>query len=138
MSRGGSRYQPDRSLAGTLRYAPPEQRNELEAEVGPYSDVYAWGKTCLDLLFGTTEPKSIHWKKLPDEYRERLQALLERATLDDIENADEHQRRFRGFETVLTELTGLLLEQGPSDLGAGSVREEPGAAKELPVVVIVV
>src|SRR5205814_2046812 len=121
----GRRAALDRSLAGTLRYAPPEQRNELDAEVGPYSDVYAWGKTCLNLLFGTTDPKSIHWKKLPDEYRERLQALLERATLDDIENTDEHQRRFRSFESVLTELAGLLREQGSSKLDAGRVQEEP-------------
>jgi serine/threonine protein kinase len=107
----GRRAALDRSLAGTIRYAPPEQRNELDADVGPYSDVYAWGKTCLDLLFATTEPKLIHWKKLPDEYRDRLQALLERATLDEVQNPDEHQCRFPSFEPVLIELADLLGEQ---------------------------
>ena len=61
----GQRAALDRSLAGTLRYAPPEQRNELDAALGPYSDVYAFGKTCLDLLFGTTEPKSFDWAEDP-------------------------------------------------------------------------
>jgi serine/threonine protein kinase len=115
----GRRTALDRSLAGTLRYAPPEQRNELDADVGPYSDVYAWGKTCLDLLFGTTEPKSVHWKKLPAEYSGRVQALLERATLDDIEHPDEQHRRFAGFGPVLAELAGLLGEQPPPGPDAG-------------------
>jgi tetratricopeptide (TPR) repeat protein len=100
----GRRTALDRSLAGTLRYAPPEQRNELDADVGPYSDVYAFGKTCLDLLFGTTEPKSMHWKKLPEEYRDRVQDLLERATIDDLEY------RFSNFEPVLKKLAELLGE----------------------------
>ena len=98
----GQRAALDRSLAGTLRYAPPEQRNELDAAVGPYSDVYAFGKTCLDLLFGTTEPKSFDWKKLPVAYRDRLQELLERATVDDLEH------RFRDFTPVLNGLAELL------------------------------
>ncbi len=91
----GRRAVLDRQLAGTIRYAPPEQRNELDADVGPYSDVYAWGKTCLDLLFGTTEPKSIHWKKLLPEYRESVQELLELATMDDL------NFRFGNFEPIL-------------------------------------
>jgi serine/threonine protein kinase len=107
----GRRTAFDRSRAGTMRYTPPEQRNELDADVGPYFDVYAWGKTCLDLLFATTEPKTLHWKKLPDKYRDRVQALLERATLDDIENPDPDNCRFPTFEPVLTELAGLLGER---------------------------
>ncbi len=98
----GRRTALDRSLVGTMRYTPPEQRNELDADVGPYSDVYAWGKTCLDLLFATTEPKSLHWRRLPDPYRDRVQALLERATLDDIENSNQDHCRFPSFEPVLT------------------------------------
>lgn len=103
----GRRAALDRSLAGTLRYCPPEQRNELDADPGPYSDVYAWGKTCLDLLFGTTEPKRLHWQKLPDEYRDGVQMLLERATLDDIDNPDENHRRYPSFEPVLVALMVL-------------------------------
>lgn len=110
----GRRSALDRSLAGTLRYAPPEQRNELDADVGAYSDVYAWGKTCLDMLFATTEPKSFHWKKLPGECRERLQDLLERATVDDLGH------RFAGFDQVLEELAGLAGDRRPAGPGVGA------------------
>jgi serine/threonine protein kinase len=106
----GRRAALDRSLAGTLRYAPPEQRNELDADVGPYSDVYAFGKTCFDLLFGTTEPKAMHWRKLPEEYRDRVQELLERATVDHLKPIDDLEPRFPDFEPVLQALAGLLVQ----------------------------
>ncbi len=119
----------DRSLAGTLRYCPPEQRNELDADVGPYSDVYAWGKTVLDLLFLTTEPKSLHWGELPDGIRGPVQATLERATLDAIEHPKEHHRRFPGFGPVLNELAVLLVDQTHNP-------GKPSAANEPPPVLI--
>ena len=100
----GQRAAFDRSRAGTLRYNPPEQRNELDAAVGPYSDVYAFGKTCLDLLFGTTEPKSFDWAEVPEAYRKRVQDLLERATVDNL------KRRWPNFEPVLAGLAELLGE----------------------------
>ena len=100
----GQRAALDRSLAGTLRYAPPEQRNELDAAPGPYSDVYAFGKTCLDLLFGTTDPKSFDWAEVPEAYRKRVQDLLERATVDNL------KRRWPNFEPVLKGLAELLGE----------------------------
>jgi serine/threonine protein kinase len=114
----------DRSLAGTLRYSPPEQRNDLEADVGPYSDVYAFGKTCLDLLFATTEPKSLHWKRLPPEHRDRIQSLFEQATVDELEH------RFQNFEPVRNELAGLLRDlsvDGPTHKPA---RDEPTPARD--------
>ena len=46
------RSQRDQSYAGTFKYAPPEQKNELHAEVGPYSDLYSFGKMCCEMLFG--------------------------------------------------------------------------------------
>ena len=55
------------SVAGTLKYAPPEQLGELRdaagrpVPVGPYSDVYAFGELCCFALFKTTEPKRRHW-----------------------------------------------------------------------------
>ena len=46
------------SVAGTIKYAPPEQMGELKGvKPGPYSDVYAFGKLCCYALFKTTEPK---------------------------------------------------------------------------------
>jgi len=68
-------------VAGTAKYAPPEQMGELpDMAVGPYSDVYAFGKLCLYMLFKTTEPKDRHWKTLPAEARDGLRELLEKCT----------------------------------------------------------
>lgn len=120
----GRRAALDRSLAGTLRYCPPEQRNELDADPGPYSDVYAWGKTCLDLLFGTTEPKLLHWKKLPDEYRDRVQELFEQATVDDL------AFRFADFEPVVSSLAGLLGEWRYAGPTTGETLKDVAAAVE--------
>jgi hypothetical protein len=40
------------SVAGTLKYAPPEQMGQLRGiKPGPYSDVYAFGKLCCYALF---------------------------------------------------------------------------------------
>ena len=42
------------SIAGTLEYAAPEQMGKLKGiPVGPYSDVFGFGKTCCFALFGT-------------------------------------------------------------------------------------
>ena len=60
------------SIAGTAKYAPPEQMGELNEKPGPYSDVYAFGKLCLCTLFKTTEPKERHWKVVPEEARDGL------------------------------------------------------------------
>jgi serine/threonine protein kinase len=114
----------DRSLAGTFRYSPPEQRNELEADVGPYSDVYAFGKTCLDLLFATTEPKSLHWKRLPPEHRDRVQSLFEQATVDELEH------RFQNFEPVRNELAGLLRDLSADGPTHEPTRDEPTPARD--------
>ena len=92
----------EKSIAGTIKYAAPEQMGELPGvEVGPYSDVYAFGKTCLELLFQTTEPKGWHWKGLPAEIRDPLQELLERCT------APALAERYSNFAPVLTMLTEL-------------------------------
>ncbi len=97
-----SRSTREKSVTGTSKYAPPEQLGELPGvEVGPYSDVYAFGKTCLDAILRTVAPKSWHWKSLPGEYREPLQELLERCTADAIEH------RYPSFEPVLAGLSAL-------------------------------
>jgi serine/threonine protein kinase len=86
----------DKSVTGTIRYAPPEQLGELPGvEVGAHSDVYSFGKTALDALFGTTAPKSWDWEELPTEARAPLQKLLERCT------ADSLKHRYANFEPVL-------------------------------------
>ncbi|HEY1191146.1 MAG TPA: bifunctional serine/threonine-protein kinase/formylglycine-generating enzyme family protein [Gemmata sp.] len=104
----------DRSATGTPKYAPPEQLGDLAGvSVGPYSDVYSFGKTCLDVLFGTTFPKSWDWGGLPVGARGALQNLFERCT------ADALRHRYRNFEPVLQ----VLAELDRAGVGGGALGE---------------
>jgi formylglycine-generating enzyme required for sulfatase activity len=86
------------SVAGTLLYAPPEQMGQRpDVPVGPYSDVYAFGKTCCYALFQTTEPKKRHWDKVSAE----LADLLDRCTDQDV------RHRIQNFDGVLQALAAL-------------------------------
>ncbi|MBV9125966.1 MAG: hypothetical protein JO112_21655, partial [Planctomycetes bacterium] len=90
------------SVAGTLKYAPPEQMGELRGvKPGPYSDVYAFGKTCCYVLFRTTEPKDRHWKTVPEDLRPALKELLDQCREEELEH------RYADFEPVLEVLKSL-------------------------------
>ncbi|MBY0455934.1 MAG: protein kinase, partial [Gemmataceae bacterium] len=68
----------DKSATGTLDYAPPEQTGELSGvKVGPYSDVFAFGKTFIRVLFGVPIANERLWKTLPADVRGPLRELLE-------------------------------------------------------------
>jgi tRNA A-37 threonylcarbamoyl transferase component Bud32 len=111
-----------RSLAGTVKYAPPEQLGELPGvRAGPYSDVYAFGKTCCFALFRTTEPKSRHWAGIPRELAE----MLEQCTEEDLPH------RLADFEPVLQVLQGLAQArpgEGPRPPAGGEARKAATAA----------
>ena len=67
----------DRSFAGTLRYAAPEQMGNLPGvPPGRYTDVFAFGRTCIECLFGTTNAQEGHWRKLPEAIREPVRLLF--------------------------------------------------------------
>ncbi len=103
--QAGRRSVEDQSFAGTYKYAPPEQKGELSGTpLGKYSDVYTFGKTCCEALFGTTEPKSWDYEGLPPAYRP-LGRLLERCT------AGPLKHRPASFEVILQELEALDPEQ---------------------------
>jgi formylglycine-generating enzyme required for sulfatase activity/tRNA A-37 threonylcarbamoyl transferase component Bud32 len=93
------------SVAGTVKYAPPEQMGQLldaggrRVPVGPYSDVFAFGKLCCYALFRTTEPKSRHWGSSPAHGK--LREVLERCIEEELEH------RYPGFEPVLAVLGAL-------------------------------
>ena len=77
------RTQRDQSYAGTLRYAPPEQKGESSAPVGPYSDIYGFGRSCCELLFGIpdlnehpTKPQRHHYNRTEEPVPSELVALL--------------------------------------------------------------
>ncbi len=88
-------------VAGTVKYAAPEQLGERPYPVGPHSDVFAFGKTALEALLGTTQPTPKHWKKLPDWLAEMLGRCVDEDYLTD--NPDEG--RFHNFEPILEILT---------------------------------
>jgi serine/threonine protein kinase len=65
------------SIAGTVHYAAPEQMDtERQKEIGPWSDIYGFGKTCYYALFGTPTPDDDDKDGLPDG----LKRLLSRCT----------------------------------------------------------
>ena len=95
-----SRSASDRSYAGTFKYAPPEQKGESKEPVGPYSDVYTFGKTCYEALFRMTDPKSWDFDDLPAAFQP-LARLLERCTATPV------KRRPSDFGPILEELEAL-------------------------------
>ncbi len=109
-----------RSVAGTVQYAHPEQLGRLPGvKVGPYSDVYAYGKTCCYALFRTTEPRRRQWASIPEALADLLEKCIEH----------ELELRLPDFGRVLEVLESLdpgrafLREQGV-EVGAVE-REEP-------------
>ena len=113
------------TVAGTFRYAPPEQLGERSAvKPGPYSDVYAFGKTCCDALFGTTEPKRRQWASIP----ERLAEVLEKCTEQDLAH------RCKNFDEVLEALDRLDRVPAPAPARPGPVPiKRPGGARPGPL-----
>jgi serine/threonine protein kinase len=114
-------------VAGTMEYAPPEQLGRLPGvAVGPYSDVYAFAKTCCFALFQTTQPLRKHWNAVPDDLADLLEQCLAEAPAD----------RPAGFAVVLDRLrdrpapaptppkpTGPLLPAPPIDLTRDALRD---------------
>ena len=74
----------DKSIVGTIKYAAPEQLGEKYYPIAPYSDVFAFGKTALVALFGTTDPKTRHWEMVAENNRAALKKMLERCTEEDL------------------------------------------------------
>ena len=86
------------SVAGTVKYAPPEQMGEMKGvKSGPYSDVFSFGKMCCYAMFKTTEPKRRQWSEIPEELAE----ALEKCTEHDLKH------RWPNFEPVLKVLEAL-------------------------------
>jgi serine/threonine protein kinase len=66
------------SIAGTIEFAALEQMGRLPGvAIGPYSDVYGFGRTSCYMLFGTPHPGLKHWKQLTEEW---LTTLLDDCT----------------------------------------------------------
>ncbi len=95
----------DTVVAGTIKYAPPEQLGDLpDVEVGPYSDVYAFGKTCHELLFGHTNPQDEEWEVVPEPIRPLVKKLFSNCVRHALSGK---YPRFLTFEPAIAELTAL-------------------------------
>ena len=103
------------SIAGTLHYAAPEQMDpHRQKEVGPWSDVYSFGKTCYYALFGTPTPDDDDKDRLPDG----LKRLLSRCTSQAI------AKRPQSFTEVVAQLSKAEESLVPTLEEAGKVLEE--------------
>jgi WD40 repeat protein len=86
------------SITGTLDYAAPEQVGKLPGvAVGPYTDVYGFGKTCCRALFKTVQPLRRHWREVPEPLADLLEQCL----------CEEPRERLPGFDKVLERLRAL-------------------------------
>ena len=105
--RSSQRSLLDVSIAGTVEYAAPEQLGNLPGvKIGAYSDVYAFGNTCYQALFGTTRPRRKDFNKLAKEF-EPLADLLDRCL------NREPKDRPADFTVVLKDLDTLAASLSP-------------------------
>ena len=94
----------DLSFSGTFRYASPEQRGDLRGvEVGRYSDVYAFGKSCLEMLFGHLDVQDDDWHDIPEPWRGRWRKLIGGCLRREVAGP---KARHAGFDVVLAEMRG--------------------------------
>ena len=90
------------SVAGTIKYAPPEQMGELKGvKPGAYSDVYSFGKVFCYALFKTTDPKERNWKEVTENIRGNLREMIDQC------KEEELKYRYEDFKPVLEILKGL-------------------------------
>ncbi|MFO0865005.1 MAG: SUMF1/EgtB/PvdO family nonheme iron enzyme [Gemmataceae bacterium] len=118
------------SIAGTRNYAPPEQTGDLPGvPLGPYSDIFAFAKLCLQVLFETLDPFERHWRKLPDAVSMDLKLLLEDC------RAPMPAERVQSFEDVLAKLRDLERKLGskvPSSKSEASTKAAAIKTKQVP------
>jgi len=115
------------AVAGTLDYAAPEQLDPASSRlVGPHSDVYGFGRTCLFALFGTTQPRSKRLRGLPDPWPDLLDDCCDK----------EIKSRPPDFAVVLERLNSRPApkptpaqpaKKHTNSLGMTLVRIEPGS-----------
>ena len=132
------------SIAGTLDYAAPEQMGKLKGvAVGPYSDVYGFGKTICYALFGTPQPTFLHWKAVPTSLAELLGRCLSEQPRDRPQHFTEVLRQLEATRPAVEEvpvLMALLAEEeeapgprpAPRPRSASRPRSQPVPTRPLP------
>ncbi|KOR31011.1 hypothetical protein TI04_03080 [Achromatium sp. WMS2] len=89
------------SLGGTFQYSAPEQLGNLKAAVGPWSDVYAFGKTLSKALFLTSAPSFDDYIGLGGH---ALAKLIGGCIVED------PKKRLQDFAVVLEQLNRVTLD----------------------------
>lgn len=86
------------SLGGTVLYSAPEQLGLVTGKIGPWSDVYAFGKTLSQAIFSTTQPSRKNYRALDDHpFADLLSDCLEQKT-------DERPQNFVEVMKALKEM----------------------------------
>ncbi len=106
-----------KTIAGTMHYAAPEQMGKLPGvAVGPYSDVYGFGRSCYFALLGTPEPDDEEKESLPDSWRRFLSSCTRRKVA----------KRLQDFTAVLTELAQVGKPEDKKDVAGGKGAPDAG------------
>jgi serine/threonine protein kinase len=69
-----------KDIAGTIGYAAPEQMGQRRAPIGPWTDVFGFGKTCCYALFKTPQPTGKQWKEVEGPLGELLSDCVAEVT----------------------------------------------------------
>ena len=106
-----------RQIAGTIDYAAPEQIGRLSGvDVGCYSDVYGFGKTCCYALFQTPQPTFEDYDRVGRPLAKLLSKCMDK----------EPKSRFASFDLVLNELDRLQATDAyPEVIPVGPARAKP-------------
>jgi serine/threonine protein kinase len=127
------------SVAGTVDYAAPEQMGRLPGvAVGPYTDVYGFGKTCCHALFRTVQPLRKHWREIPEPLADLLEQCLSESPEERLANFTEVLKRIgegtpqggfldEGLAAVtkmVKQLTDVVSPASPSQTKPPSERKE--------------
>ncbi|KOR31042.1 hypothetical protein TI04_02890 [Achromatium sp. WMS2] len=88
------------SVAGTLEYAAPEQWKAMQV-IGPWSDVYAFGRLLCFTLFQNPQPTLFDWQRV--DMQHNLVKLINHCLQDSIDPA-KPGHRLLNFQEVLAQL----------------------------------
>ena len=114
----------DTSVAGTLDYAPPEQLGKLPGvQPGPYSDVYAFARTCCYAMFKTTELRRKQWDSLPRPLADLLEGCLDPDPRQRPKDFEPVPAVLHECSRVLEESRGRIIVSASGDGGYRSITE---------------
>ncbi|CAK0762314.1 formylglycine-generating enzyme [Gammaproteobacteria bacterium] len=102
------------SLGGTFLYSAPEQLGLAAGKIGPWSDIYAFGKTLSQAIFSTTQPSRKNYRALGDHaFADLLSDCLEQKTDERPQNFGEVIEALEGMKSAEETRTKIILPNTP-------------------------